>query len=322
MINLREWTRSGEPWVWVTAAAVSASILLVTGLLTLIILRGVGHFWPLEVKEFTYLGEDGQRTTITGQVRTREDVDAGRLAESGVTVAPGVTSVERILLKTGNRDITGVDFRWILEPQILQEKAPQSMVVLERQEWGVFIGRVLGLKESGELLETTNTWSDFLAMIQRVKDLRGQIRDLERKEIGRLNYQLEGLRLEGRQLEIDGEENPAALERIQVERDALNESYLGMEARLTELNLAMRQDSVLLSVANGQEVELPVGTIIDAWKPNAMNPAQRIGHFFKKFWSFLADDPREANTEGGIYPAIFGTVMMVLLMTVVVAPLA
>jgi phosphate transport system permease protein len=33
------------------------------------------------------------------------------------------------------------------------------------------------------------------------------------------------------------------------------------------------------------------------------------------------DDPREANTEGGIFPAIFGTVMMVLLMSVMVTPL-
>jgi phosphate transport system permease protein len=75
-----------------------------------------------------------------------------------------------------------------------------------------------------------------------------------------------------------------------------------------------------MQVADGSEVELPVGTVLDAWKPNAMGPAERVGHFFHKFWSFLADDPREANTEGGIYPAIFGTIMMVLLMTVVVAP--
>jgi phosphate transport system permease protein len=37
-------------------------------------------------------------------------------------------------------------------------------------------------------------------------------------------------------------------------------------------------------------------------------------------WSFLSDDPREANTEGGIFPAIFGTILMVLLMAVVVTP--
>jgi phosphate transport system permease protein len=34
----------------------------------------------------------------------------------------------------------------------------------------------------------------------------------------------------------------------------------------------------------------------------------------------LTTEPREANTEGGIFPAIFGTVMMVIIMSVVVTP--
>ena len=37
-------------------------------------------------------------------------------------------------------------------------------------------------------------------------------------------------------------------------------------------------------------------------------------------WAVLTTEPREANTEGGIFPAIFGTVMMVLIMTVAVVP--
>ncbi|HFQ91663.1 MAG TPA: phosphate ABC transporter permease PstA, partial [Chromatiales bacterium] len=37
-------------------------------------------------------------------------------------------------------------------------------------------------------------------------------------------------------------------------------------------------------------------------------------------WEFVSDEPREANTEGGIFPAIFGTIMMVMLMSVFVTP--
>jgi phosphate transport system permease protein len=51
-----------------------------------------------------------------------------------------------------------------------------------------------------------------------------------------------------------------------------------------------------------------------------MNLGQKLAHYFRKAGSFIADDPREANTEGGIFPAIFGTILMVLLMTVVVTP--
>ena len=38
-------------------------------------------------------------------------------------------------------------------------------------------------------------------------------------------------------------------------------------------------------------------------------------------WEFLSGNPREGMTEGGIFPAIFGTALLVLLMTVFVVPL-
>ena len=44
-------------------------------------------------------------------------------------------------------------------------------------------------------------------------------------------------------------------------------------------------------------------------------------HYEAKAWEFVSDDPRESNTEGGVFPAIFGTVMMVMIMSVMVTPL-
>ena len=46
-----------------------------------------------------------------------------------------------------------------------------------------------------------------------------------------------------------------------------------------------------------------------------------MAHYAAKAWEFVADDPRESNTEGGVFPAIFGTVMMVMIMSVLVTPL-
>ena len=104
---MRTWIDSGTPWVWLNAAAVSASILLVAGLLLLIMYRGMGHFWPATVYEIVYQEADGSRTKFAAQIRDRERVKASRLVESGVQVEPGVETVERILLKTGNRDLGG-----------------------------------------------------------------------------------------------------------------------------------------------------------------------------------------------------------------------
>ena len=52
-----------------------------------------------------------------------------------------------------------------------------------------------------------------------------------------------------------------------------------------------------------------------------MSPTAKAGHYAAKVWEFVSDNPRESNTEGGVFPAIFGTVMMVMIMSVIVTPL-
>ena len=320
MSEMRTWIKSGAPWVWLNAAAVSASILLVVGLLLLIAARGMGHFWPAAVHEIVYQEVDGSRVTLTGQLRDSERVWASRLVESGLTVEPGVETVERLLLKTGNRDLGGQDFRWILEPAIVQQTRPLSLAVLEREEWGTFFGRVIGLKQDGALLESQDVWTKFQELLDRANGLREQIGDLEQGAIGSVNYRMERLRLAGRELELEGVADPEAYTAIDRQRQALEEEYRGLEDQLFALNEAIRRDSVIMQTGGGREVELPLHTIIDAWKPNAMNLPRQLAHYFHRVWSFISEDPREANTEGGIFPAIFGTILMVLLMTVVVTP--
>ena len=194
------WVKSGAPWVWLNAAAVSASILLVVGLLLLIAVRGLGHFWPAAVYEVTYQGPDGAVSTFAGQIREREDVLTERLRESGLTMDTDAETVERILFKTGNRDLTGEDFRWVLTPGIQSKSAPEDLVVLERVEWGAFFGRVAGVKRDGETVGTADPWAAFIESLERTADLREQIEDLEKDEIGSINYRMERLRLAERKL--------------------------------------------------------------------------------------------------------------------------
>ena len=51
-----------------------------------------------------------------------------------------------------------------------------------------------------------------------------------------------------------------------------------------------------------------------------MNTTEKLAHWGEQVKKFLTDSPREANTEGGVFPAIFGTVLMVILMSIVVMP--
>lgn len=58
--------------------------------------------------------------------------------------------------------------------------------------------------------------------------------------------------------------------------------------------------------------------LVDA---NRMGFGDKLGVFLARWWEFLSTSPREANTEGGVFPVIVGTVMLTLLLTVTVTPL-
>jgi phosphate transport system permease protein len=320
MLGLREWFRSGTPWIWLNASAVSACILLVVGLLSLIAWRGLGHFWPAAVHEMLVVSDDGGQVSMIGQLRDSEDVPAERLRESGITIAPEVEEVTRVLLKTGNRDVTGQDFVWLLGPAVVSDQLPANLMVLEREEWGTFFGRLIGLREAGELLEVSDVFAAFDERMQRASELRDQIHDLERGRIGRVNYQLERLRLRARRQELRDSPDPEELAAIEQERVRLQAEYTDLEEQLLALHGDIGRDTVIMRVADGSERELPLRTVLDAYRPNAMSLAGKLGHYLRKAGSFLVDEPREANTEGGIFPAIFGTILMVLLMSLFVTP--
>ena len=140
MKELRAWFRSGSPWIWINAGAVTASIVMVAALIILIAVRGLGHFWAKPVFEADYIEADGTTSLLIGEVHDSEIVPAERLREAGETVAAGVDTLRRYLVKTGNRDTGGLDFRWALESRIKAKRHPETLVVLERYEWGNFYG--------------------------------------------------------------------------------------------------------------------------------------------------------------------------------------
>ena len=71
---------------------------------------------------------------------------------------------------------------------------------------------------------------------------------------------------------------------------------------------------------SGREVKLSAGEIVQAWRPNRMGAGAKLGHYVAGVWGFVTGAPHESNTEGGIWPAIFGTCLMVMLMSVAVVP--
>ncbi len=317
---IRQWFKSGNPWIWLTASAVSVSLILVFGLLLLIAARGLGHFWPATVWEYDYKNQDNSVVRLVGEVHDEETVSAQRLREAGLAIE-GDDDVTRYLLKTGNRDVLGQDFRWILEPGIQDMRKPETLLAIERREWGNLYGYLNAVQENQQTVAVgKGVWENLQQRLQRATALFAQIRALEKGEIGSINYGLERLRLRERGLELENNTDPAERESIKRERAALNAEYEGLQKQLTDLYQNINRDQIMVTVSSGETVMVPLAKIVHAYRPNAMSLLDKLGFYMAKVWEFVSDEPREANTEGGIFPAIFGTVMMVIIMSIMVVP--
>lgn len=68
------------------------------------------------------------------------------------------------------------------------------------------------------------------------------------------------------------------------------------------------------------EHPLPVANIVRAYQANQLSFANKVSVFIGRWWEFVFANPREANTEGGVFPAIWGTIVMTLIMSLLVVP--
>jgi phosphate transport system permease protein len=319
---MRDWYKSGSPWIWLTAGAVAACVLVVIGVLALTAGRGLGHFWPKPVAETTYTERDGSVIGLIGELRDREEVAVRRLREAGFDIKGDAAFAERVLVKMGNRDVTGADFRWFPLPLLGEVTYPRDIITIERREWGNFYGHLVSVKENGRVVASGEAaWPELQQRFERANDLFNQIFRIEKDEIGKINYGLEQLRLQARKLEIQGQLTNDRKAEFEQRRAVLNGEFGAIQERLNGLRQEIGRDTLVGRVMDGKEVEVKLALVADVYRANDMGLADKIGHYIKKVGEFVWEDPREANTEGGIFPAIFGTVMMVMLMAVMVTPL-
>ena len=313
--------KSGTPWIWLNAGAVTVSVIVVVGLLVLIAIRGLGHFWPKTVYEIQYDNGTDIVQVIGERVET-EEVPRQRIIESGIKLKGDQDRIERSLIKVGNREVLGVDFMLTVAPNELNVKKPNDVLVLERTQWGNSYGYLNAIKETGETLSILDAelQQELGGRLKRVLDLRERIEHIEKADIGAINFKLEKLRLKKRGLELDGITEPKYYDQIKSKQNEYTADYETLKKELDTLYREIARDSLILKVMTGQEVEINLSNIVKAYQPNNMSLGEKIIFYIKTFWGFMTDDPREANTEGGIFPAIFGTVLTVMLMSIVVTP--
>ena len=320
------WFASGEPWIWMNAAAVGISVSAVIGILLLIAVKGLAHFWPSDVAMISFNDKNGQPQTVYGELIELDELPVRQFLESGGNPSwtkDGESFMQRWLVKTGNRKVNPPDFRWIYLNQITDIQNPEDVIVLERVEWGNAYGVPTSLRvgsTDGTLISGAELSSVLQQRLQRGELIREEIHKLEQGEMNSINRELEKLRLRMRQLTQTQASDQSALAEVEALQTELLARYNDLEKQLRRQYQELDQDQLVITDAAGQAIDLRLADVLRIWQPNAMSSFAKILEYFGNLWLFLSEDPREANTEGGVFPAIFGTVLMVLLMSIVVTP--
>jgi phosphate transport system permease protein len=316
MAALREYLRRGDPAIWFAGTGLGICLLMITGMIAIILSNGLGFFWPRVLVRVTLR----EGAVLMGELVNREVIPRPD--------TPDHPAAHRIQLKLGNRDLTGIDFRWIDEDQIAKREHPDDAVYIERREYGPFIGTISKLTEGDREIASgfAATWRALQPLIDKAERDRAEIRHLERDEVGGINYGLERERLHQRRLDLQAARDPASdvnAERAAIARRTaeLQERYTQVEERLAKIAEEAARTRVTLVAADGQEKELPTLDIYRAYRANKLSVLDRARIYASRVWEFVSGDPRESNTEGGIFPAIFGTVMMVIIMSILAVPL-
>ena len=223
-------------------------------------------------------------------------------------------------IKVANRELYPADFVSILDVNLREPTTPLDWIVIERSRGGYFFGKPVGFKTASGTFDS-NIDQKLEQGLAFADTLRKETSRVVNQEIRNISWQLENLRLEKRKLELNESVSDEYLKTYTQTKLELNRQLAEAEVKLEHLRTQLNVESLLVEDMTGEQVEISLSHILDYWYPNNMSYLEKVGHWGKQVWKFLSENPRDSNSEGGVFPAIFGTVLLVILMSIVVMPL-
>ncbi|MEN9815181.1 MAG: hypothetical protein RLZZ412_1163 [Verrucomicrobiota bacterium] len=300
-------TPRGEAWVWFSGLGLIVGLGMVIGLLSLVFLNGATVFWapPVPVAQL----DDGR--ALIGQLAQRR-IRAGSPADQ--------PKYER-QYQVGLRELNGNSYLWVDEARIKTETFPADILGLERVENGPAFVRPRSLRRSdGQVVAIAEPAFEaaFQAEVAAAAAVREKLVEITRHRIGDVNAAMDWARVGLRRAEDLKLADEIAARKAEIA--VLDERYAVLQAEAAKVTAGGAVATLVAQDAAGREVVVPLTQVIRAWFPNRLDTWGRVKLYASRLAEFIFDEPREANTEGGLMPAIFGTLVMTVFMSLLVTP--
>lgn len=309
----------GEPMVWILGGALVFGLAMIVGFLALIFYSGAVTYWPKPIALVTL--KDGK--ILAGEPFRSESFRPSPEAPDYAAAQAQGGMIERTMYRIGNYDLYNEDFQWATAPSVKSVEFPKDLFLLERWEWGVFVGRITEIEVNGQKTANPEKAALFAAH-EKAAALRNERLALKRGAITEVNEEIEELRLKARRALLEfGADSPRTkeiAEEVQKETVRLEAEFAKLTARYDELTKGDEAYKITLTEVNGRSKTQPLSDIVRIVPSNSMTDAEKWGVYVSRWAEFITTNPREANTEGGVLPAIVGTLTMMVLLSLAVAP--
>lgn len=277
---------------WITFSSALMCVVLIfsfLALLALIISKGMGHFWPKPIAKVSYL-------------------DKGHTRYSYAYVNDGPSqknSASRIWLQLDTFHHSRPKANVIIpETDMIEVSYPISAHRLELHNGDYILAEPEKVLIGNEM----KSWAAFEPTMRQVEKLQAELSNKQLQVMARIHQNLEDMH--NANIEMS---SPAYQKQLQL--------FWEEEKKVAQLRREIAQFQLRLTLAHNQHSTVPMAQIKWVSAPNDMQFQGKLMSALDSIVRFVTEESQDGNQSGGVFPAIFGTVLMVLLMTIIVAPL-
>lgn len=322
----------GEPQLWLTGGALAISLVLIIGLLTLVVIQGIGTFWPLPLVELKLadgsvcLGEIARSERYKPADDAFNSLRAPFAAEARKEIAAAGGWATRRLVRVGNFELTHAPFRWVDDFRVVEETRPEWALTIERLDIGRFYGRLDAMLIDGKVVADTPdaAWQQFEQLHPEVRARWRERTSIDKSENGAVRQKLKQADLAQVQAGLDygvASIQFAAADRARAEIQASSrEQFKQIAAKIDRLETENNRYRVRVKPVQGPAMDIPLEDIVRAYPANQLGMWGKLGVYASRWHEFLLDDPLQSNSAGGYFPAIWGTIAMTMIMTLFAVP--
>ncbi len=322
----------GEPQLWLTGGALAIALVLIVGLLAIVVVQGIGTFWPRAVVEMKLadgslcMGEIARIERFKPEASALEKLPPTIAAQGRKEIAASGGMATRELVRIGNFELTHLSFQWIDNFQIVEQSRPEWALTIERIETSRFYGRLEAMLIDGKVIAGTpaQAWDKFAEVHPEVRARWRERVAIDRNENGAVRRKMKQAELAQIQAELDyGNNSPqyAAAGRNRTEVDAWGrQQFKEILAKIDRLKAENARYRLRVKPVQGPAMDIPLDDIVRAYPANQLNLWGKVGVYASRWREFVLDEPLQSNSAGGYFPASWGTIALTLIMTLFVVP--